>query len=65
MLYCLLCGRQIGYGGGVVYTRAPSVPKQFKARIDKAFAKAGVDPSLIKETDNTCKYVMDPRLGMV
>lgn len=43
-----------GYGGGVVYTRGPSVPPKYKERISAAFAKAGVDYAKFQDVDNTC-----------
>ncbi|KAL3160389.1 hypothetical protein ABBQ32_010714 [Trebouxia sp. C0010 RCD-2024] len=44
-----------GYGGGTVYTRAPSLPDQYVPEIKEALAKIGQKWEDWKVTDNSCK----------
>lgn len=41
----------------MVYTRQPTVPKQYIPRIKEAFARANVDWDKFILTDNSCKCV--------
>lgn len=43
-----------GYGGAVVYTRAPSLPQEYVPELTEAFAKVGVSWKDFALTDNTC-----------
>lgn len=44
-----------GYGGSVLYTKAPAVPSGIRDRVSAACARAGLDFSKFKENDNSCK----------
>jgi len=44
-----------GYGGAVVYTKAPSVPKKWIPEITEALAKIDRKWSDFEETDNSCR----------
>jgi len=48
-----------GYGGAVLYTRAPGTPEAVKARAKAACDKAGVDFGKFVFTDNSCKASAD------
>ena len=43
-----------GYGGAVLYTRAPTVDNAFVPELSAAAAKLGLRWSDFRETDNTC-----------
>jgi len=44
-----------GYGGAVLYTRSPTVPKSIEQRLRAACEAAGLNFSQFKYVDNTCK----------
>merc|ERR1719183_470139 len=44
-----------GYGGAVVYTRAPALPKEYIPELREAVAKVGLKWDDFTLTDNTCK----------
>ena len=43
-----------GYGGAVVYTRAPSLPAEYVPELRSAFSKVGIRWEEFALTDNTC-----------
>jgi len=44
-----------GYGGAVIYTRAPSFPMQYAGEADEALNKIGLKFADFNQNDNSCK----------
>mmetsp|Transcript_76069 Transcript_76069/g.126793 ORF Transcript_76069/g.126793 Transcript_76069/m.126793 type:complete len:397 (-) Transcript_76069:328-1518(-) len=53
--YCGTNDAWDGYGGAVVYTRAPSLPKKYIPEITEALARIDIKFSDFQLTDNSCR----------